>query len=605
MCLRYYYAAVRRALPLVLLLPLLVAAAIVARNLGFWLSSPDAKAPVDVIVVASGDPEQRVPAALDLADDGLADEVWVMAEDGPVVDAAGNIESYAERRRFAGTVRVIGGSAGVYSDAHIVRGRIERSSEHVDRIAVVTAPTLVARTRIAYGRTLGIQVRVWDDGSPYDAARWWRSDQFGTAIEAVKTAAMLALLGPLPEQFGERPSPTIPIRAVIGGALGALLAGYACRPLARRLGMVSLPRMWRAHSEPTPMLGGLAILAGLAVGVIAGGGVSVGGLGVVAAGGVGILALVGFVDDVAGLPAWSRLGWTALAAAAAWLLGLRVELFTTGGPLELVDLGLTLLWFVGITHAVNFLDNVDGATAGVAAVSSATVAVVAVTGGQFVVAVAAAALAGACLGYLVHNFPPARLFMGDMGALAVGFALASLTLALRPTQTPPLSIGVAVLALGVPIFDMTLVTISRLRARSSPAKGGTDHTAHRLLERGYSLRKVVLTLVGAQLVLGGLAVALAVSLRSVGWAIAVLAAVLGPAALVVMLRLRPWTPPAHAEASEEVRHALGRALEAIRAFEQTANQAGLDLSDPVTARALREGTRRLEAMHARLTGDVP
>jgi UDP-GlcNAc:undecaprenyl-phosphate GlcNAc-1-phosphate transferase len=254
---------------------------------------------------------------------------------------------------------------------------------------------------------------------------------------------------------------------------------------------------------------------------------------------------------------------------------------------------------------MNFLDNVDGVSAGVAAVSAATVTIVAVSSGQFVVAVAAAALAGACLGYLVHNFPPARLFMGDMGALAVGFALASLTLALRPKQTSPLSIVVAILALGVPIFDTTLVTVSRLRAGLSPSTGGTDHTSHRLLERGYSLRSVLGVLVAAQVVLGGLAVALAVSSRGVGWAIAAVAALVGLGALAVSLRLSVWTPPVHAEVSEDVRHALARALEAIRAFEQSATDSGLVLSDPVTVRALREGTRRLEAMHTRLTGDLP
>src|SRR5207245_2294613 len=230
----------------------------------------------------------------------------------------------------------------------------------------------------------------------------------------------------------------LPLRALVGAFVVAAIVGAACRRIAHRLGLVAVPRLWRSHAMPTPMLGGLAILLGIGAGGLAAGGIRIGGLGAVAAAGVIVLGLVGFVDDIAGLGPGTRLAWAAVAGTGAWLLGLRVDLFRNATGAEFVDGLLTVLWFVGVTHALNVLDHIDGATAGVGAASAATIAAVAAIGGQFVVAAAAAAVAGACLGYLVHNFPPARLFMGDMGALALGFALAALALGLKPHQHVPL-----------------------------------------------------------------------------------------------------------------------------------------------------------------------
>jgi UDP-GlcNAc:undecaprenyl-phosphate GlcNAc-1-phosphate transferase len=253
-----------------------------------------------------------------------------------------------------------------------------------------------------------------------------------------------------------------------------------------------------------------------------------------------------------------------------------------------------------VTHALNVLDHIDGATAGVGAVSAATIAAVAAVGGQFVVAAAAAAVAGACLGYLVHNFPPARLFMGDMGALALGFALAALALGLKPHQHVPLSAFVPVLALGVPIFDTTVVTISRIRAGRSPLVGGTDHVSHRLRARGLSLRGVVGVLVGAQLVLGVVAYAVAVAPRAVGWSLVGVTAVVAVAGVVFFLGQPEWTPPAEEELSRDVRIALARALDAIAMFEDAAASSGLAGADPATMRALREGARRLDTVQTRI-----
>jgi hypothetical protein len=221
-------------------------------------------------------------------------------------------------------------------------------------------------------------------------------------------------------------------------------------------------------------------------------------------------------------------------------------------------------------------------------------------GGQYLVAAAAAAVAGACLGYLVHNFPPARLFMGDMGALALGFALAALALGLTPHQRVPLSAAVPVLALGVPIFDTTLVTISRLRAGRSPLVGGTDHLSHRLLARGFSLRVALAVLVGGQLALGVLAFVVAVAPRTVGWALVGLVAVASALALRFFLRLPEWTPPIHQELSRDVRLALARAIDSLEMFEDAAKASGLAGADQATMRAVRASARRLGGIGGRL-----
>jgi UDP-GlcNAc:undecaprenyl-phosphate GlcNAc-1-phosphate transferase len=592
----------KRFVPIVLAVPVIAGLGVVGGLLGHWLSVPDPVHKVDAIVVTSGDAEKRVPAALALVRRGVSRTLVVaLWSRGPVLDEQARIRDYVGRHASSPTtVEFVGPSRSVLAEAKAVRRYAGRARPGWQTLAVVDVPWQAARVRLAFERSLpGVDVSVWSDGSRYRASRWWRTARGTTLIEGAKTAATLAILGPLPASPGQRAPATLPLRALAGGLVVAALAGAGCRRLARRLGLVAVPRLWRTHATPTPMLGGLAILLGIAAGVLTAGGIRLGALGAVAAAGVVVLALVGFVDDVAGLGAGSRVAWAAVAGAVAWLLGLRVDLFRNATGAELGDGVLTVLWFVAITHALNLLDHIDGATAGVGAVSAATIAAVAAAGGQFVVAGAAAAVAGACLGYLVHNFPPARLFMGDMGALALGFALAALALGLKPHQRIPLSAFVPVFALAVPIFDTTVVTVSRLRAGRKPHVGGTDHVSHRLLVRGLSVREAVGVLVAAQVALGAAAFAVAVAPHVVGWAVVAVAAVAGIAALVFFLGQPEWTPPAHEELSRDVRIAMARALDAIAMFEQAATATGLAGADPGMMRALRDGTRRLDAIRSR------
>jgi len=442
---------------------------------------------------------------------------------------------------------------------------------------------------------VGEPVRVWGDGSR--RLRSW-SDR---GREAAAFVGALAVIGPAAEVRARTVASQAPVRAVGGGFVVALLIGALCRPLARRLGLVSTPRLWRVHTTPTPMLGGIALIAGLVGGVIGAGGVRLGALGTAAGIGILVVALVGLVDDIAGLGGPVRLLWAAGAGAIGWVLGLRALVVPAGtASADMTNAVVTILWFVGVTHALNLLDHIDGATAGVGAASAATIAVAGALGGQYLVAVAGGALAGACLGYLVHNIHPARLFMGDMGALGLGFALAALALALKTRPGPPLSMAVPVIALALPIFDTALVTMSRMGAGRSPAFGGTDHSSHRLLTVGFSVRQAAAFLWTGQLALGALAVVIARSDPAIGFPIVAFIAVAGAITLFAFLRLEPWSPPWQLQESLRVTQSVHRAMRALRELEEALGHETWQLSDPRAARSTQETLRRLERVRSLL-----
>jgi UDP-GlcNAc:undecaprenyl-phosphate GlcNAc-1-phosphate transferase len=163
---------------------------------------------------------------------------------------------------------------------------------------------------------------------------------------------------------------------------------------------------------------------------------------------------------------------------------------------EVLNLLITFFWLAGISNAINFLDNMDGLSAGVSGVAASFILLLAIFNGQYLVASLAAAIFGACLGFLRYNFHPAKIFMGDAGALFLGFLLAVLGLQLRfPDNVNAVTWMVPVFILGLPIFDTSLVVVSRLRRRVNPfTTAGKDHVSHRLVELGFSQREAVLIL---------------------------------------------------------------------------------------------------------------
>jgi UDP-GlcNAc:undecaprenyl-phosphate GlcNAc-1-phosphate transferase len=278
--------------------------------------------------------------------------------------------------------------------------------------------------------------------------------------------------------------------------------------------MVDQPNSRKLHQRPMPLLGGLAIYCGTVVAIM----FSLEGqprgqiLGILASG--TLLLVTGILDDRGVLHHQIKL-FVAMPLAASTLvaLGIRFHIASELLPVSRrtatsLDLGVTLLWLVGITAAFSILDHMDGLVSGVAAIASLFLTLLAILNGQVLVAPLGAAVFGSSLGFLRWNFKPAKIFMGDGGAMFLGFMVSMLGVKLRLPQTPQtIAWMIPVLLLAVPIFDTTLVTISRSRRGLLPfASPGKDHTAHRLANLRLGQRGAVLVIYGAGVFFGVLAV---------------------------------------------------------------------------------------------------
>lgn len=268
----------------------------------------------------------------------------------------------------------------------------------------------------------------------------------------------------------------------------ALAASFVATPVARRLalrlGFVDQPSARKVHSDPTPYLGGLAIVLAFTVATIAGGwlqgvGASFRETAAIFGGGL-ILAAMGLWDDLRVLPGWVKVPVEIGVALMLYAGGSRAQLF----GISAIDLVITVAWVVGITNAVNYMDNMDGLTAGVVAIAAIYFFSLAALSDQFLVAGLSAALVGCALGFLWHNRPPARIFLGDAGSLFLGFLLAGLGLELRFDNIARVTFFVPVAVMAVPILDALMVTISRIRRGLSPIAPGRDHMSHRLVNVG-------------------------------------------------------------------------------------------------------------------------
>ncbi len=282
--------------------------------------------------------------------------------------------------------------------------------------------------------------------------------------------------------------------------LASLVLTVPVRALALRVGMVDLPGPRKVHLQPIPLLGGLAMYAGVVLGVLFlfNGPARAQIAGILA--GATLVAAVGILDDRGLLHHQVKL-FIGMPLAAGILLfsGIRAQVFSTllgGRSGDLLDIALTIVWVVGITASFSILDHMDGLCAGIAAMASAFFAMLAYLNGQILVTVLAAAVLGAATGFLRWNFRPAKIFMGDSGAMFLGFLMATLGLKLRLENSNMLSAWVVpVLVLGATIFDTTLVTISRSRRGLLPfATPGKDHAAHRLANLGLGQRGAVLAM---------------------------------------------------------------------------------------------------------------
>ena len=320
--------------------------------------------------------------------------------------------------------------------------------------------------------------------------------------------------------------------------LGALTGGLVLTPLVRlfatRLGLVDSPTARKAHVEPISLLGGLAIYGGAfgAAWSFAPGarpelkGFFLAGF---------VILVFGLQDDLTPMDPWVK--FLAEIASALVLVGFGVQVHLTN--IGVIDVSLSVIWIVAVVNAMNYSDNMNGLAAGLAATSALGFFVVAVTTEQYLVAVLAVGIAGGTVGFLRSNYPKARIFMGDAGALFLGFMLAFLGIRLRFLDQPQSStFFLPVLLLAVPLFDAVLVTLSRARRGIGVTQGGTDHSSHRLARAGLPQWAAVAVLWATQAVVCLGALVIARHGRTVDVVVLAVLAVAGVIAAVLLERDR-------------------------------------------------------------------
>ena len=272
------------------------------------------------------------------------------------------------------------------------------------------------------------------------------------------------------------------------------------RKVALKIEILDAPtEAHKTHKEAIPYLGGVAIIIGtclttyLAI-VVSGQGRALSLVSAVLIPAV-LMGVIGLIDDVKKLSPWPRfIAQNLFGLVIAFIL---IATSTLGSPTgnTQIDLLITIFWIVGITNSINFFDNVDGGASGTVAISSLCLFFLALQGGQSSIAALSLVLTGATTGFLLWNKPPARIYMGDAGALFLGILIATLTLRFDPNPINlSASFALPILLLAVPILDTTVAVISRLRRRISPFQGGQDHLSHRLIRAGLSKRQAVLSL---------------------------------------------------------------------------------------------------------------
>jgi UDP-GlcNAc:undecaprenyl-phosphate GlcNAc-1-phosphate transferase len=304
--------------------------------------------------------------------------------------------------------------------------------------------------------------------------------------------------------------------AILGIAAFALtgLLTWPVRALAIRLGAMDAPNMARkTQVEPVPYLGGIAIALGISL--ITSGAVFVGAdnfagenndqlkdLALTVLLPALVLGAMGLFDDLRSLSPWPRLiVQTVMGTIVAFVI---VENGTIGTPFgnsgatdsgSWINTAVTIIWIVGICNSINFFDNLDGAASGAVAIAALGVFVIAFDRGQELVSALSIVTVGATIGFLMWNKSPAKIYMGDAGALFLGVIISVATIRLNPGITPTWqSLAIPVMLLAVPLLDTCVAVFSRLARGLSPLTGGKDHLSHRLVRGGLTRRMAAISL---------------------------------------------------------------------------------------------------------------
>ena len=302
----------------------------------------------------------------------------------------------------------------------------------------------------------------------------------------------------------------IPILASIAAALVVLLLTPLMIRLANAVGAVAKTTDRSIHSTPTPLLGGVAILAGFLLPVLwfLPTGRPTQGL----VGGAVLIALLGVVDDRFELAPIIKLAGQVAAAAIPVAAGLTIDHITLPG-LGALNLGIaqypvTVLWFTALVNMINFIDGMDGLAAGVSAIGATTFAIIAASLGRVDPAIIAASLAGACAAFLVFNFHPARIFMGDSGSMFLGFVLAGVAINGVMKSAAAVAVFGPLLILLIPILDTSFVVLKRLKHGRPVYSADKSHFHHRFATIGWSQRRTVLAMYAWCALMGVTAIAI-------------------------------------------------------------------------------------------------
>ena len=315
------------------------------------------------------------------------------------------------------------------------------------------------------------------------------------------------------------------------------------RYVAKRYGVVDAPsESHKTHKNPVPYLGGVAIALGVVmVTYVASLASDVSRETFLLASSVLIpaiiMGIVGLIDDLRKLSPWPRFIIQSLFAMA--ISALLVATNTLGSPFgdNWIDIPITTLFIVGITNSINFFDNIDGGASGALAIAAMFLFILSFQGSQFLIAALSIVLAGATLGFLLWNKPPARIYMGDAGALFLGILIASLAIRFDPNPIDRIaSFSIPLLLLAIPILDTSVAVVSRIRRRISPFQGGRDHLSHRLMRMGFNKRQSVFILWMGSILFASFAVAISNASYSIERLIAIFAGVIWVMLFIGFLR---------------------------------------------------------------------
>ena len=306
---------------------------------------------------------------------------------------------------------------------------------------------------------------------------------------------------------------------VIVAMVLAMAVTFAVTPLVKifafKINAIDVPKdNRRMHTMPIPRIGGLAIFFGFFISIIVSGNMTMPLRGILIGG--TIIAVLGVIDDLFALHAGIKIVVQLAAATTTVMSGVRIDMLSNFNffsdnryfSLGFLSIPVSILWILAITNAVNLIDGLDGLAAGVSAIASLTFMMIAFLTSMTDMAIIAAALAGACIGFLPYNMNPAKIFMGDTGATFLGFTLATISIQGMFKMYAVVSFAVPLLALGFPIFETVFSVVRRLRAGRKPWEGDRNHLHHKLIDVGFSQKQAVAIMCSVSAILGLTAVVL-------------------------------------------------------------------------------------------------